>query len=71
MRTFDPQDACKLFASDTWFKATASEGNGTGCLEVNFVPAGLVGLRDSKHPQGPAFAFTPTEWRAFLTFCTR
>ncbi|HEV8562825.1 MAG TPA: DUF397 domain-containing protein [Actinophytocola sp.] len=71
MRTYDSRTAASVFGSGGWFKATASEANGTGCVEVNFSSDGLVGLRDSKHPQGGAFAFTPTEWRTFLTTVSR
>jgi hypothetical protein len=35
-------------------------------VEVNFGEGGLVGLRDSKHPQGGAFVFTTKEWCTFL-----
>jgi hypothetical protein len=26
----------------------------------------MVGLRDSKDPEGPVLRFTPSEWSAFL-----
>jgi hypothetical protein len=65
MRTYD------LFDVDGWFKASASEGNGTGCVEVTFGEPGVVGLRDSKHPEGGVFAFSPVEWRAFLSHVAR
>ncbi|MGQ0837242.1 DUF397 domain-containing protein [Actinokineospora sp.] len=70
MRTYDPRAAATAFEADGWFKATASNDNGTGCVEVNF-DHGQVGLRDSKLPHSPAFAFTPGEWRAFLDHTTR
>jgi uncharacterized protein DUF397 len=53
-----------------WFKAAASSSNGTGCVEVTFGAPGVVGLRDSKHPEGGAFAFSSDEWRAFLSRVT-
>ena len=31
-----------------------------------FLPAGAVGMRDSKDPNGPALVFTAGEWAAFL-----
>jgi hypothetical protein len=71
MRTYDSQSAVELFGVDGWFKASASNDNGTGCVEVTFNAPGVVGLRDSKHPEGGAFAFTPGEWRAFLFNCYR
>jgi len=54
-----------MFDSNSWFKATASDSNGTGCVEVNFGP-GVVGLRDSKNPDGGLFVFSAADWRAFL-----
>ncbi|WP_433517239.1 DUF397 domain-containing protein [Nonomuraea sp. CA-143628] len=27
---------------------------------------GVVGVRDSKDPEGPKLIFTPAEWRAFI-----
>ncbi|MFI6367001.1 DUF397 domain-containing protein [Nocardia sp. NPDC050630] len=47
-----------------WFKSSYSESNGQ-CVEVAFLDGGLVGVRDSKNPTGPALAFTPAEWSAF------
>jgi hypothetical protein len=35
------------------------------CVEVAHVDVGLVGVRDSKNPTGPALVFTPGEWDAF------
>ena len=67
MRTYDSGSATELFGVDGWFKASASNANGTGCVEVTFGVRGVVGLRDSKHPEGGAFAFTPAEWRTFLS----
>ena len=65
MRTYDSPSAAEVFGVDGWFKASASNANGTGCVEVTFGVPGVVGLRDSKHPEGGAFAFTAAEWRAF------
>ena len=51
-----------------WRKSTRS-GNGGDCVEVatNLVgTAGIVGVRDSKDPDGPALTFPGTEWQAFL-----
>jgi hypothetical protein len=49
-----------------WRKSTRSNGNGGNCVEVAGNLPGVVGVRDSKDRQGPALAFTPTAWRAFL-----
>ncbi|TYB61462.1 DUF397 domain-containing protein [Nonomuraea sp. PA05] len=48
-----------------WRKATASGDNGQ-CVEVATNLPGIVAVRDSKNPQGPALIFTPGEWKAFL-----
>ena len=46
-----------------WHKSSYS--NSTGCVEIAFV-GGLVAVRDSKDPGGPALIFTTHEWEAFL-----
>jgi len=48
-----------------WFKSSRSQG-GRECVEVAFLDAGVVGVRDSKNPSGPALVFTPGEWDAFV-----
>lgn len=51
-----------------WRKSTRS-GNGGDCVEVAINLAdisGVVGVRDSKDPAGPALVFTATEWQAFV-----
>ncbi|OZV83701.1 DUF397 domain-containing protein [Micromonospora echinospora] len=50
-----------------WRKSTRSSGNGGACVEVADNLPGVVGVRDSKDPDGPALAFSPTAWRAFVT----
>ena len=46
-----------------WRKAFAS-GNGN-CVEVAVNLPGVVVVRDSKDPHGPALTFTPAAWDAF------
>jgi hypothetical protein len=51
------------FAGTPWRKSNNS-GDG-GCVEVA-VLADAVGVRDSKHPDGPVLIFTNREWAAFV-----
>ena len=48
-----------------WIKSSLSFSNGN-CVEVAGLPDGGVGVRHSKHPDGPVLQFTPGEWHAFL-----
>jgi len=48
-----------------WRKSSRSGDN--GCVEVAGDLAGLVGVRDSKDPAGPALRFGPAGWRAFVS----
>lgn len=49
-----------------WRKSTRSGGNGGNCVEVATNLSGIVAVRDSKAPAGPALTFTPGAWEAFL-----
>ncbi|MGW0048317.1 DUF397 domain-containing protein [Nocardia cyriacigeorgica] len=49
-----------------WFKSSHSSG-GHDCVEIAHLSGGMVGVRDSKNPTGPAIVFTPSEWDAFLS----
>ncbi|MGC5031090.1 DUF397 domain-containing protein [Micromonospora sp. DT229] len=49
-----------------WRKSTRSGDNGGNCIEVATNIPGLVAVRDSKNPGGPALLFTPAVW---LSFC--
>ncbi|MEV6692956.1 DUF397 domain-containing protein [Micromonospora sp. NPDC051196] len=53
-----------------WRKSTRSSSNGGDCVEVADNLPGVVGVRDSKDPTGPALTFTPAAWRAFLAHRT-
>jgi Domain of unknown function (DUF397) len=52
--------------SAEWRKSSRSSGNGDQCVEVARNLPGVVAVRDSKDPAGPALAFTPATWRAFV-----
>ncbi|MEU1086631.1 DUF397 domain-containing protein [Streptomyces sp. NPDC005892] len=49
-----------------WRKSTFSDGGDTNCVEVCDNVPGLVPVRDSKDPTGPALAITAPAWTAFL-----
>ena len=49
-----------------WRKSSRSNSTGGDCVEVAGNLPGVVGVRDSKNPSGPALVFTPRSWRAFL-----
>ncbi|MBF6435338.1 DUF397 domain-containing protein [Nocardia cyriacigeorgica] len=53
-----------------WFKSSRSERANT-CVEIAHLDGGMVGVRDSKNPAGPALVFTPAEWDAFLSGAAR
>jgi hypothetical protein len=53
-----------------WRKSSRSSTNGGTCVEVADNLPGVVGVRDSKDPAGPALVFTPTAWRAFVAQIT-
>jgi hypothetical protein len=49
-----------------WRKSTRSGGQqGGACVEVADNLAGIVAIRDSKDPQGPALVVTPRAFAAF------
>ncbi|WP_328937694.1 DUF397 domain-containing protein [Streptomyces tauricus] len=48
-----------------WFRSSYSSGD-NNCVESAHVP-GIVPVRDSKNPEGPALRFQPDAWGAFLT----
>ncbi|MGX7669039.1 DUF397 domain-containing protein [Plantactinospora sp. DSM 117369] len=49
-----------------WRKSTRSNGHSGNCVEVADNLPGLVGVRDSKDPAGPALLFSASAWRSFV-----
>lgn len=50
-----------------WRKSTRSGASGRNCVEVADNLPGVVAVRDSKDPAGPALTFDPAAWRTFIT----
>jgi Domain of unknown function (DUF397) len=48
-----------------WRKSSYSGSNGGACVEVARNLPGVVAVRDSKDPHGPALVFSPADWAAF------
>ncbi|MBY8887774.1 DUF397 domain-containing protein [Streptomyces sp. PTM05] len=53
-----------------WRKSTYSGNQGGDCVEVAACPS-VIHIRDSKDPDGPALAFDPAQWSAFVGFAVR
>lgn len=55
--------------SAVWIKSSYSSSSGGECVEFSptFAPSGVVPVRDSKTPQGPAVAFPTTAWSSFVS----
>ncbi|MFF7452973.1 DUF397 domain-containing protein [Kitasatospora sp. NPDC008115] len=49
-----------------WLKSSYSQ-NGGNCVEVAPEFPGLVPVRDSKDPSGPALVFPSGAWQSFVT----
>jgi hypothetical protein len=50
----------------SWWKSSfSSQGTGYDCVETAHTADGMA-LRDSKNPDGPAYAFTTRAWSALL-----
>ena len=49
-----------------WRKASRSSSNGGDCVEVARNLPGIVVVRDSKNPGGPALTIEPAGWQDFI-----
>ncbi|MGW1204529.1 DUF397 domain-containing protein [Streptomyces cyaneofuscatus] len=52
--------------SVTWRKSSYSNSDGGDCVEVSDDFPGVVPVRDSKQPEGPAVVFGASAWTAFV-----
>jgi hypothetical protein len=57
-----------MSSTATWVKSTYSNGDGGNCVEwaPSCAASGVVPVRDSKDPAGPALSFTREAWTAFV-----
>jgi hypothetical protein len=53
----------------SWRKSSYSGPTGGNCVETATLAEGGVAVRDSRFPAGPALAFTPGAWDAFVGRC--
>ncbi|MET4640455.1 hypothetical protein ABID95_000155 [Streptomyces atratus] len=53
-------------ATATWHKSSYSGASGGDCLEVADGHPGVVPVRDSKVPDGPALVFRTAAWSFFV-----
>ncbi|WP_326620357.1 DUF397 domain-containing protein [Streptomyces decoyicus] len=51
----------------SWRKSSYSNGDGGDCVEVVDDLPGIVPVRDSKDPHGPAIVFPTAAWSTFVT----
>ncbi|MGP2441941.1 DUF397 domain-containing protein [Streptomyces sp. JW3] len=50
-----------------WRRSSYSNANGGACVEITDDFPGVVPIRDSKTPHGPALVVTAVSWDAFVT----
>ncbi|MER6997033.1 DUF397 domain-containing protein [Streptomyces sp. NPDC000410] len=50
-----------------WRTSSYSDGTGGSCVEVADNVPGILPVRDSKAPEGPALAFRAEGWASFVT----
>ncbi|WBB57765.1 DUF397 domain-containing protein [Streptomyces sp. WMMC500] len=61
------------FSGAEWVKSSYSGNGGANCVE--WAPAhaisGIIPVRDSKDPHGPALTFEPAAWSSFVAAVQR
>ncbi len=50
-----------------WRKSSYTNGDGGDCVEVVDALPGIVPVRDSKDPYGPAIVFPAAAWSTFVS----
>lgn len=56
----------KASTLSAWRKSSYSGGSNGNCLEVSDAVPGVVPVRDSKSPDGPALVFGAAAWATFV-----
>ncbi|MGI5146443.1 DUF397 domain-containing protein [Plantactinospora sp. CA-294935] len=56
----------ELTAAAVWRRSSRSNGANGAYVEVADNLPGVVGVRDSKDPTGPALLFSASAWRSFV-----
>lgn len=59
-----------LAPEGSWTKSSYSDQQGGNCVETVAL-GGVVGVRDSKQANGPAFAVTHSAWTHFIDMVQR
>jgi hypothetical protein len=56
-----------------WVKSSYSGNGGSNCVEwaPAYATSGVVPVRDSKDPHGPALTFGPSAWSSFVAAVQR
>lgn len=50
-----------------WRKSSYTNADGGNCVEIAEGFPGILPVRDSKRPAGPALVFTTERWASFVT----
>ncbi|MFD5392587.1 DUF397 domain-containing protein [Streptomyces sp. NPDC127074] len=53
-----------------WIKSSYCASNSNDCVEIA-PTSSTIHIRDSKNPDGPQLAVTPTAWTAFVTYASK
>lgn len=53
-------------SADGWRTSSFCGPNGGNCVEVNYGPSRVIGVRDSKPSVRPVLVFVASHWASFL-----
>ena len=69
-RKSGPGDLNQVGSGHGLWRTSSFCGPNGACVQFAELDGGVVGLRDSKDPNGPVLRFTAEEWRAFASGVT-